>query len=60
MAKFIKRIGTKAFKFATELHIEKVQMDVPIASRIMVAFKRGRLQFPPANPIFNFIKVLIR
>lgn len=41
MAKFIKRIGTKAFKYHIEVAIEKVQLDFKENCQIFILWQRG-------------------
>ena len=41
MAKYFKRIGTKAEKYAVEINIEKVELKLATAARISVTFQRG-------------------
>lgn len=41
MSQLTKRIGTKAHKFAVELHLEKVQMDLGTSCKIKIAFNKG-------------------
>ena len=43
MAKFIKRLGTKAYKYAVDVHIDKVYIDHPTATRLKIVLKRGNL-----------------
>lgn len=41
MAKYIKRIGTKAEKYAVQIDLEKVEMKLATAARVSVSFTRG-------------------
>lgn len=41
MSKLFQRIGTKTYKFAIELHLEEVRIDIPTSCNIAVCLKRG-------------------
>lgn len=55
MAKFIKRLGTKAYKYAVDVYIDKVYIDIPIASRLKVTLKRGILHLSAALTTTHYI-----
>lgn len=46
MAKFLKRIGTTAEKFALELILDKVEMKIVKDARVSISFKRGGIFCP--------------
>jgi len=46
MAKFLRRIGTKAFKFQAEAFIEKLEFNPKTPCQVSILWKRGTKLLP--------------